>query len=458
VELIFRISGRGKTGGDGLAFWYVAEKPEDSVAGSVFGGFDGAWEGLGLFWDSYDNDANFNNPAIIAIKNDGSKVYDNDKDGHGQYFGSCTKDFRNKMFYSRARITYNQKSLLLYTSNGRTREPSDLEYEPCFYTWNISLPEFGYFGVSASTSGRVADDHDVAKFLTFSIPTIQPSPSGKEETGVDPTFVLDDEDDSESETAQYKKSYLLEHPGEKEKHHNTGEPDDDAEYETDDEYVSEVRSIFKEQGATRAALASAEKALQDVLQKHETISLAVVQYQAAMRQNVGGGPSVPITTGVTQPNVLQRVEVDELLRSNRDLLKIISEIKNLADELERKSKSNLEPPEFPGIPSANTEIKQVILEIEALQSGLRSVAERFPLTPPPPRNAINSSSSPCTFCISTKMFVLLNALLTLVILACLIYKDKKHEKLLKSSSSSSDYSPSLETTPHHSGPSNRFHY
>lgn len=95
----------------------------------------------------------------------------------------------------------------MYTSNGRTREPSDLEYEPCFYTWNISLPEFGYFGVSASTSGRVADDHDVAKFLTFSIPTIQPSPSGKEETGVDPTFVLDDEDDSESETAQYKKSF-----------------------------------------------------------------------------------------------------------------------------------------------------------------------------------------------------------------------------------------------------------
>lgn len=38
--------------------------------------------------------------------------------------------------------------------------------------------------------------------------------------------------------------YLLEHPGEKEKHHNTGEPDDDAEYETDDEYVSEVRHLY----------------------------------------------------------------------------------------------------------------------------------------------------------------------------------------------------------------------
>jgi hypothetical protein len=58
-------------------------------------------------------------------------------------------------------------------TNGMTKEPKDEDYEPCFFAWNIHLPSVGYFGISASTGedlGHV-DNHDVAKFTTFSIPT-----------------------------------------------------------------------------------------------------------------------------------------------------------------------------------------------------------------------------------------------------------------------------------------------
>lgn len=76
---MFRISGRGKFGGEGLGFWYVAEKPEAGQCGSVFGGFNGPWKGLAIFWDSYDDDGAANNPALVGIMNDGSKIYEHDK-------------------------------------------------------------------------------------------------------------------------------------------------------------------------------------------------------------------------------------------------------------------------------------------------------------------------------------------------------------------------------------------
>src|SRR5699024_144673 len=67
VELMFRVSGKGRIGADGLAFWFTDQKyPE----GPVFGSSD-YWRGLAIFFDSFDNDGRGNNPYIMGMINDG---------------------------------------------------------------------------------------------------------------------------------------------------------------------------------------------------------------------------------------------------------------------------------------------------------------------------------------------------------------------------------------------------
>ena len=52
VELWFRVTGRGRLGADGLGFFFTESKLAE---GPVFGSADN-WNGLGIFFDSFDND------------------------------------------------------------------------------------------------------------------------------------------------------------------------------------------------------------------------------------------------------------------------------------------------------------------------------------------------------------------------------------------------------------------
>lgn len=76
IEIAFRISGRGRIGADGLGIWYTTEKGDYN--GNVFGSSD-KWNGLGIFFDSFDNDNKHNNPYIMAVLNDGSREFDHQK-------------------------------------------------------------------------------------------------------------------------------------------------------------------------------------------------------------------------------------------------------------------------------------------------------------------------------------------------------------------------------------------
>ena len=92
MDLTFKVTGRGRIGADGLAFWYTAAKVNECVdflgfdffspqstespaTGHVYGSID-RWIGLGLFFDSFDNDNKHNNPYIMAMTNDGTKNFD----------------------------------------------------------------------------------------------------------------------------------------------------------------------------------------------------------------------------------------------------------------------------------------------------------------------------------------------------------------------------------------------
>lgn len=55
------------------AFWYTTQRGE--YTGDVFGSSD-RWNGLGIIFDSFDNDNKHNNPYIMAVVNDGTKNFD----------------------------------------------------------------------------------------------------------------------------------------------------------------------------------------------------------------------------------------------------------------------------------------------------------------------------------------------------------------------------------------------
>lgn len=58
------------------AFWYTTTKGDYN--GPVFGSSD-KWNGLAIFFDSFDNDNKHNNPYIMAVLNDGTKEFDHQK-------------------------------------------------------------------------------------------------------------------------------------------------------------------------------------------------------------------------------------------------------------------------------------------------------------------------------------------------------------------------------------------
>ena len=54
------------------ALWYTAQPGQ---LGTVFGSSD-YWTGLGILFDSFDNDNQRNNPYVMAMINDGTRSYD----------------------------------------------------------------------------------------------------------------------------------------------------------------------------------------------------------------------------------------------------------------------------------------------------------------------------------------------------------------------------------------------
>ena len=76
IEVVIRISGRGKIGADGMAIWYTTDgAPSQQEHLPIFGSRD-KWNGLGIMLDSFDNNSKGDNPVIMVFNNDGTKTYD----------------------------------------------------------------------------------------------------------------------------------------------------------------------------------------------------------------------------------------------------------------------------------------------------------------------------------------------------------------------------------------------
>ncbi|GAA5817354.1 hypothetical protein MFLAVUS_010898 [Mucor flavus] len=163
IEVEFKVDGAsGHLYGDGFAMWLTKQRMTE---GPVFGSVDN-FEGLGIFFDTYDNERAHRHtfPYVMAMLGDGTQSYNNDKDGSDKELAGCEADFRAKGFPTRARLTYHKNNFLQLELVWRNED----EWEQCFKKTEIVLPEQMYLGFSAHT-GEVTDNHDIISVTTKSL-------------------------------------------------------------------------------------------------------------------------------------------------------------------------------------------------------------------------------------------------------------------------------------------------
>ncbi|KAJ8661879.1 hypothetical protein O0I10_002210 [Lichtheimia ornata] len=164
IEFEFHIGGQsGHLYGDGLAMWLTKQR---STPGPVFGSVDN-FEGLGVFFDTYDNERAHRHtfPYISAMLGDGMKSYDNDKDGRTTELAGCEANFRSKAYPTKARLTYYKNNYLQFDLMWQEED----KWDECFKVQDVQLPENVYLGFTAHT-GELTDDHDIISVSTRTLP------------------------------------------------------------------------------------------------------------------------------------------------------------------------------------------------------------------------------------------------------------------------------------------------
>ena len=309
----------------------------------MFGSSD-HFNGLGIFFDSFDNDQKSNNPYIMAMVNDGTKEYHHEQDGSDQQLAGCLRDFRNKPYpvgllnlilnsqnlilnalalihfsfeQVRAKIEYYNHKLSLLFHNGNTNNEED--YELCFEAHEVYLPTYGHFGLSAAT-GSLSDDHDVLKFLTHSL--LEP---GKYQTPEE----IKDRDKYNKEYEEYKQKmdakqqeYLKAHPNEANKLKNA---DPSNEYDTLGE--REFQQILSAQGEVYDILRSLNHKLDEILGKQErSLSMMSGLQTGTGYQHQQPQYQQPPAAG-GQPPAVNRHEFEALLGQQNELVANSRQIK-----------------------------------------------------------------------------------------------------------------------------------
>ncbi|CAG9860160.1 unnamed protein product [Phyllotreta striolata] len=406
VDISFRISGRGRIGADGLAFWYT--KSKGAYNGDVFGSSD-QWNGLGLFFDSFDNDNHHNNPYIMAILNDGTKQFDHQNDGTTQQLAGCLNDFRNKPFPTKARIEYYQNTLTVQFHNGMTNNEQD--YQMCLRAENVILPKGGYFGVSAATGG-LADDHDVIHFLTNSLhATDQVQP--KQYVGEDQQKLQEEYRDYQQKLEQQKAEYRKEHPAEK-------EPDLEDWYESDSQ--RELRQIFQGQNQIYEVMRELNKKIDEVVGRQER-TMSLISQQGTGVQGAGAPPPPP-----GQPmhagDTIRRHEVDAVFNNQNLMIGYMKEIKQFILEVKQRADTiinNQAKQPTAQVQSVGYDSQSLIAEmrdgLNHVKTNMMQMAQK--ITAPP------GGACPTVNCVSVTTILIISIVHLAVILAYNLYRDSK---------------------------------
>ncbi|XP_069758705.1 protein ERGIC-53-like [Narcine bancroftii] len=272
VHVAFRIIGRNQIGADGLAIWYTKER---GTMGPVYGA-DDHWHGVGIFFDTFDNDGSKNNPIVLVVQNDGQLTYDHMKDGAGQASGTCLRDYRNIYDPIRVRIRYYQRALKVYLNMGKADVVEN--YELCTQVIEMDLPLGGYFGVSSAT-GAVADDHDVLSFITFSL-------TDPEKTEASTRVHEEQQEDKYQEEYERFEKNLEKRKEEYQKQHpEMRGPDEDA-FETESQ--RELQMVVSGQSLIEGELTRLREKLEEALEEHQQ-HLKTFSRQSRDRPTGGSG-------------------------------------------------------------------------------------------------------------------------------------------------------------------------
>lgn len=414
VEINFRVSGRGRIGADGLAFWYTTNKGDYN--GPVFGSSD-KWIGLGIFFDSFDNDGKHNNPYIMGVVNDGSQVFDHANDGSTQQLSGCLRDFRNKPFATRAKIEYYMNTLTIFFHSGNTN--NDKDFEICFRSENVFLPKSGYFGVSAATGG-LADDHDVNYFLTYSLypPGTTFKPAGTLETSGDEEQKLTREyADYQRKLDQEKEDYQKQHPETKTREDNEFED----WYESDSQ--RELHQIFSGQSQIVDSVKVLSQKLDEVVGRQErTLSLlSTVQSTMAVAGAMGGIQGQP-NVQMPQMNAgILRQDVESLINTQNSIIASIREVRNFVTEVHSKADNIIKNQ----VHQPTAQVQPLGYDQSSMMHEIRDSLNTIK------RETLHAQKTSCPTCATNTVIIMIAVAQTLLFIVYIIYKKNQDSQAKK---------------------------
>ncbi|XP_043281127.1 protein ERGIC-53 [Venturia canescens] len=411
VDLVFRVTGRGRIGADGLAFWYTASK--GAYNGTVFGSSD-MWNGLGIFFDSFDNDNKHNNPYIMAVVNDGTLMFDHTNDGTTQLLAGCLRDFRNKPFPTRAKIEYYQNTLTVLFHNGMTNNLQD--YEMCFRVENVFLPKGGYFGVSAATGG-LADDHDVLHFLTDSLHVPGQMPlDGRQVSQEDENKITKEYQDYAKKLEQQKEDYFKTHPDAK-----AGKDEFDEWFEAPNE--RELRQIYAAHSQMSEVLKVMDRKLDEVVGRQERTLSLISQVQVGGVQTAGQ-PGQPVLI-----DTIRRQEVEAVLTNQNVILNTAREIKSFVGEVHSKADTIINNQ----LRAPTAQVQPIGYDYQSLISEMRDGLNTLKRDVTQTNAKLGSQTGDCPNgnCLTTTMFLVFLAIQMVILLGYNIYKDNKEAQAKK---------------------------
>ncbi|CAF1178137.1 unnamed protein product [Adineta ricciae] len=346
LDVKLRVTGRGRVGADGMAIWFTEKQ---GVEGPVFGAND-HWNGLGVFLDSFDNDAltpQFqNNPIIAVMVNDGTKSYDHQHDGSGQIQGSCIRDFRNKPLPIRLKIEYINKGLTIYLNNGISQDDNAFEF--CTRIDGIQLPKTGYLGVSAATGG-LADDHDVLELLTHTYWDKQVMAENQGATDEQAKKYQEEYEKYEQELKKQQAEYQKDHPDQ------TTPINEQAIYES--EYDREFRTILEGQDQIRLSLGAIDRKMAELLGRVERLALTSNQQQISGQAQ--GASAIPTDIARIQ-------DINRVINSNSDMTRTIQSFAQVLTDMQQKvnnlqSNINIQRPMGGAQQIANSNVDNTVL-------------------------------------------------------------------------------------------------
>ncbi|XP_015675280.1 protein ERGIC-53 [Protobothrops mucrosquamatus] len=381
IEVTFRVTGRGRVGADGLAIWYTEGQ---GLEGPVFGAADN-WNGVGIFFDSFDNDAKL---SVV--------------DGSTQALASCQRDFRNKPYPVRAKVVYYQRTLSVLINNGFTPDRED--YEFCAKVENMVLPSQGYFGISAATGG-LADDHDVLSFLTFQLtePGKMTPPPDAEIAEKEKEKYQEEFQHFQQELDKKKEEFKKEHPD------MQGQPMDDI-FETVSD--RELRQIFEGQNRIHLEIKQLNRQLDTILDEQRRYVSAVTEEISKKGSNVPG-----------HQGQAPQLELDNIVKTQEEVLRKVGEMKNsMGETLRLVSGLQHHPGSSGGVYETTQHFNDIKEHLHVVKRDIEHLVQRnMPSNEKPKCPELPQFPS----CLSTTHFFVFVAIQTLLFIGYIMYRSQQ---------------------------------